>query len=144
MVKWGGAAVTVLLVGVWIASGWCHMTFNTSQWGVSVGRGLLFVYTNAYPADPFPRGVFVVSNDSDWGVNLWFVPPLGPRRIPLWFAIVGLLVATAIAWRLDTLARRRAKLNLCPKCNYDRAGLAAAAVCPECGRSPSHIPSSSA
>ena len=38
----------------------------------------------------------------------------------------------AAARRLDALATRRARLNLCPKCNYDRTGLAATAVCPEC------------
>ena len=27
-------------------------------------------------------------------------------------------------------------LNLCPKCNYDRAGLEAGAKCPECDAAP--------
>jgi len=40
---------------------------------------------------------------------------------------------TAVAWRLDTLARRRADRTHCPRCRYDRSGLAAGAVCPECG-----------
>jgi rubrerythrin len=45
-------------------------------------------------------------------------------------------ITTALAWRLDTFARRRARLNLCPKCNYDRAGIAGDAKCPECGALP--------
>ena len=53
--------------------------------------------------------------------------------MPLW--VPALLLAIAV-WRLDTLARLRAKLNLCPKCNYDRAGLAVGAACPECGLKP--------
>jgi hypothetical protein len=53
--------------------------------------------------------------------------------IPLWIPTVVSAIVTALGWRLDTLARRRARLNLCPKCNYDRAGLAADAKCPECG-----------
>ncbi|HVU64865.1 MAG TPA: hypothetical protein VHC70_12870, partial [Phycisphaerales bacterium] len=48
------------------------------------------------------------------------------------------LLATTTAWRLDTLARRRARrgVNLCPKCGYDRAGIAGDAKCPECGALP--------
>jgi hypothetical protein len=52
---------------------------------------------------------------------------------------VPLALATVLAWRLDWLdarAARRARLNLCPKCNYDRAGIAKDAVCPECGALP--------
>ena len=48
-------------------------------------------------------------------------------------------IATAVAWRLDTLARRRANKLLCTKCTYDRTGLAAGAVCPECGAVPSSV-----
>jgi len=35
--------------------------------------------------------------------------------------------------KLATRGERAARLNLCPKCGYDRAGIAAESVCPECG-----------
>jgi len=56
--------------------------------------------------------------------------------VPLWMPALGTLLGSAAAWRLDALARRRARLNLCPKCNYDRAGIAGDAKCPECGAMP--------
>ncbi|HMN40561.1 MAG TPA: hypothetical protein PKE29_06910 [Phycisphaerales bacterium] len=56
--------------------------------------------------------------------------------MPLWAPAVGILFITAIAWRLDTLARRRVRAHLCPKCRYDRAGLAMGVACPECGSQP--------
>jgi hypothetical protein len=62
------------------------------------------------------------TGDSAWGVV-----------VPLWVPLTISFGATLAAWRLDALARRRAGLNLCPKCNYDRAGIAKDAVCPECG-----------
>jgi len=36
-----------------------------------------------------------------------------------------------LAWK--SLSRRRARIGICQSCGYDRAGLAAGAVCPECG-----------
>ena len=53
--------------------------------------------------------------------------------VPLWPFVVVPGFGSAIAWRLDTHARRRSRLGLCPKCGYNRAGLSPAAVCPECG-----------
>lgn len=50
------------------------------------------------------------------------------------------IAATLTAWRLDVLARRRARIGLCAKCHYDRAGLAASTVCPECGTAPVDFP----
>lgn len=55
------------------------------------------------------------------------------QAIPFWTPAALAFAITAIAWRLDTLATRLARLNLCPTCRYDRTGLAAGAVCPECG-----------
>ncbi len=57
---------------------------------------------------------------SAWNICLW----------PL--AIVSATLA-ALGFVLDARARRRARVGLCPKCQYDRTGLAIGAVCPECG-----------
>jgi hypothetical protein len=53
--------------------------------------------------------------------------------VPLWMPALFALSISLAALGLDLLARRRARLNLCPRCNYDRAGIAGDAKCPECG-----------
>jgi len=54
-------------------------------------------------------------------------------RVPLWMPLVVSLGVTGAAWRLEVLARRRDRAGKCAACGYDRAGLKADAVCPECG-----------
>jgi hypothetical protein len=51
-------------------------------------------------------------------------------EIPLWIPWVLVAAPTAWLWWLD----RRTPHSLCPKCRYDRTGLAPDAACPECGR----------
>jgi hypothetical protein len=69
----------------------------------------------------------------------WGPAPGAPRTfvsIPLWaLAAAGTLPTTA-AFLLDARDRRRAGLNHCPRCNYDRAGIPSESPCPECGGSP--------
>ena len=137
-IKWGGAALTVLLVVVWVGSGW-----NSTGWISPTGHA---IYAE--------EGVVGV------GYSPWFYGKLmnaGWYRIPHRFRLVwwwtpvpttsgdwfiGLatwplvavsLATTALAFRLDSLARRRAYMNLCKNCHYNRTGLASDAVCPECG-----------
>ena len=135
--KWGGAAVTVLLVVVWIGSGWLLASYPTSSGRVwMVGRGCFSSFLSDRP------GGFgdTLSLHSVSTYHLQFLPSsteASPTshthwrewNVPMWILAVPVLAAAAIAWRLDTLARRRARLNLCQKCNYDRTGLAAGAVC---------------
>jgi hypothetical protein len=161
-IKWCGAAVTVLLVVVWIASGWFGVGGDSGRCSVVVvGNGSCHIDYLARSDRP------ALSMGSHWGYGRvdssrawrwgwshstvsYIVPPqLMPAKsgvlvplhqldLPLWmFAAVSAATGLA-AWRLDTLARRRAKLNLCPKCNYDRTGLRDDAdgtrgKCPECG-----------
>jgi hypothetical protein len=139
-IKWGGAAVTLLLVVVWIGS---------EFWSVAYFKGCMAIGNDW-------RGVVLIWNWRGWDTD----PPkrFGPRStgtprswvprwervpgrawyvsMPLWIPGALALTATSLAWRKDILARRRARLNLCPKCHYDRAGLAPGAACPECGHSP--------
>ncbi|HMN40147.1 MAG TPA: hypothetical protein PKE29_04830 [Phycisphaerales bacterium] len=139
-IKWGGAAVTVLLVVVWIGSGWCQAGY--------VGRGTLVgVSSGCACFHKAPASILGGITGSGWycaGQPFDFEWWMSDERlraarfvaVPLWWFVLPALSATVAAWRLDTLVRRRARLNLCSKCNYDRTGLSSAAVCPECGTGP--------
>ena len=136
-VKWGGAVVSVLLLVVWVGSGWC-----SAGWWVS-GTGWVGVEAGRFGIAPFIRSTLGrepgVYGPLPWHVNWgWFwVNSAQHRRadlwIPLWPAPAGSLLITVAAWRLDTIAPRRARIGFCPKCSYNRTGLAPGAVCPECG-----------
>lgn len=136
-VKWGGAAVTLLLLVAWIGSAWCYVIWE------GPGGGYLAVQTGqASYAQPF--------FGSRWDLSVvWFDSLLPPSMhwwfrfgrwnggldlsAPLWLPAIVCLFATASAWRADAEHRRRARVGLCPNCAYDRSGLAAGSVCPECG-----------
>ena len=143
-IKWGGAVVTVWRVGVWFGSGWCGVRWSVGDGrGFFVSRGLLsvdfdFIRTNdllVMSSHALPRG---------WNGDLhsfrmfsqfahWHMEYRHHVTIPLWLPSLAAFSFAASGLGLDTLARRRAKLNLCPKCSYDRTGLAIGAKCPECG-----------
>lgn len=54
--------------------------------------------------------------------------------IPLWIPFVLTLAPYLLLARVDRLDAKRARVGTCPRCGYSRAGLASAAVCPECGK----------
>ncbi len=140
-IKWGGAVVTVLMGVVWIGSTWWRVDRYSQGSFESIEHGSIMIVRGvdlSALADPGWR-MGRASKRSPWA--WWFhydSSPSPPRGglIPMWFPTSMALAVTATAWRLDTRARRRALLNLCAKCGYDRTGLAAGAVCPECGRLP--------
>ena len=146
-IKCGGAALTVLLVVVWIGSAWwavgwqptdyTHIEVEYGQLRISHTEGWvarseasLSVRRSCdfYEAVPRPRLRPWPLWRNDAGRFALF-----EVYIPLWMLGAVTFVPTALAFRLDTLARRRERMNLCAKCHYDRTGLAAEVVCPECG-----------
>ncbi len=147
-IKWGGAVVTALLVVVWIGSGWWRVDWVATGWSCGFSEGAFYMAGHrAYPFDW--EGMTIAARIRGPG---WMLMPSSnlvrdnvdpqPYRnfiLPLWIPALLTLASTARAWYWDTLARRRAKLNLCPKCNYDRTGLAAGVVCPECGTIPANV-----
>jgi hypothetical protein len=143
-IKWGGSVVTALLVVVWIGSGWWWCDWLNEDGTVMVGvqAGSVHVGSGNPQTIPGVGGWCAGLKDSslDWTIDRspsWLA-------LPLWMPSGLCLCVVIAAWRLDTLAHRRARLNLCRKCNYDRAGLAAGAVCPECGNPGAGGPSATA
>jgi hypothetical protein len=128
----------VLLAAVWIGSRWSYVGY-ASQGGacwVSVSAGTVViehVTTGVWPNPPTRWNVLLQQPHLAW----WFGRKSGPWGwsvgVPLWVPTVPLLLATGAAWRLDALARRRARAGCCAKCGYDLRGLRDGAVCPECG-----------
>ena len=137
-IKWGGAVVTVLLVVVWVGSGWGGFGwYDTSGRGFYIQFGGVGCVSTSFrlPLEMIGWCYWVCSYSQ---VNWWPRLSFGPGTdwillIPLWMPAVLAMSICVGAWQRERLAHRRAQTHLCPKCNYDRTGLAAGAVCPECG-----------
>ncbi len=140
-IKWGGAAVTVLLVVVWIASGWWLMSYAFPRTNVIVGRGTIGVLRPGYGFPAHMRGWQVAQFTSrtfsglDRWRGSWSEVHIGSDLVflPLWWFIPIPLISWLVAWRLDALPRSAPHPPPCPRCGYDRTGLPLLAECPECG-----------
>ena len=157
-VKWGGLVVSVLLVVVWTGSAWYSAgwlwavrrttelsnierfySITCSEGSLQVGRGMDYFAVDGPPLRPAEGWVYrtgytrfvwrytrtdtMASPGGHWYTHFF----------PLWPLVLLTLIPTALAWRLDTLARRRANTGKCAKCSYDFSGLKAGTACPECG-----------
>ncbi|MCC6676062.1 MAG: hypothetical protein IT436_02855 [Phycisphaerales bacterium] len=143
LVKWGGAVLLLLTAAAWIVSMFGGLYISTYPrkkvgWslGISAARGAIAVsLVRAVPRpteiiwDPFQVGFYSIWK-VDWRVDV----NLKYARVPLWMPGLFFAAASGIAWRLDIRDHRRG--HHCPSCSYDRSGLAPAAPCPECGKSP--------
>jgi hypothetical protein len=149
-IKWGGAAVTVLLVVGWVSSSRWTVTYSgghigRAQWGVGLVCGTLMVQA-AWVRNPTPSAEPWRCSPNEerlaWWFGRWHDGTGGEwfeiLFVPFWVLLACSGPTTVAAWRLDTLARRRAKLKLCASCGYERTGLRGGigAKCPECGTVP--------
>ena len=146
-VKWGGAALGAALLGAWIVAQWHgYMVFDRggTGWGIQGGavcrvdvsrsdvRGMGTVrYRNEPTLASVFQGAFRFHANS----------PMGARAdcLPMWIPAFCAFGCAGLAQLCERRAARRT-FGLCPKCNYDRTGLAAGAVCPECGGLPRLLP----
>jgi hypothetical protein len=131
----------VLLVVVWIASGWGRLgtpapaRYRVEIWhgrisfAHSDGSGTAVTYTWR---TQIGRWLVIWSPDVQLGSSRWFV------SVPLWTLFLCSAALSAAISLQDARARRRALegVNLCQKCRYDRAGITGDAKCPECGAAP--------
>lgn len=149
--KWAGMCLLVVVVCVWVASGWYHAsicvrskTFNVMVF-VGTGNAKVWLYMRHGPelaqvmnprldlrvgrrrarlswADFWPRvRVNPLANLVQRN------PPLSVM-IPFWLIALMLAIPTVILWRLD----RRVPPGRCRMCRYDLTGNVSG-VCPECG-----------
>ena len=47
-IKWGGAAVTVLLVVVWVGSGWLSVGWVPGLWSIDIAQGQMWYSKPAF------------------------------------------------------------------------------------------------
>ena len=139
-VKWAGAAVTVLLVVAWVGSNWQYVGYVRGPRKIAIFPGRVLLLDTRMLDEPEPNG-WHVEPQSRWYPWGWWFEKKQDRiatsvYVPIWALAAAAFGVTIAARHLDILARRRDRLGRCPKCNYDLTGLAAGAVCPECGRPP--------
>jgi hypothetical protein len=142
-IKWTAAAATVLLVVAWIGSGRVAMRYPKG-WASEQGLrcrifpgAFVLGHIDMWRSNYYPAIDEDTMSSKAWRPQWAAISSQWTFSLPLWIPCISSFVATGAVWRIDSSARRRAKLNLCPKCHYDRTGLARDAKCPECGAVPS-------
>lgn len=141
-VLYGGAVLTALLAMLWLASAVWYVGYTGRKLVLHVEPGRAVLLLEAMPASSIARRTFWESHaqllQAPW--RWWFdggsvggATGFTWIAVPLWVPAAATLMLTMTAFRVDTLARRRERMNLCKTCGYDRTGLVNTSVCPECG-----------
>jgi hypothetical protein len=137
MLRWGGLLAGVALLAVGVSSGWWSCTVyrnrqpGTGITGVDFTDGGVEVWTfgdNFGSIKPGISAEFSWRYPPRWG---WWVECGDGIFVPLWIPTV--LLAAPTSWLWYRRLRYRFGPGRCPKCGYDRVGLAAEVACPECG-----------
>ena len=138
--KWTGAAVSALLLVTWVGSRWWQIAWHDkigTGWSIWAGEWRFHVrHPGGHAFTPGPRFYGTWSAPFRWSLYTMDDREEWQLVIPLWIVVGPAILVTAAAWLFDTLARRRAHLNLCPTCHYDRTGLPPQSPCPECASPP--------
>ena len=133
------ASLTILLalVVVWVASAWVRVYCPlTRRAAVSIAHGqsrLLLEDRGGILHRPQVEIVPLASGALYFRFFRDTSAYHSITNVPLWVFAAPLAMATALVWRSELAARRRAHPELCPRCGYNNAATPAGAPCPECG-----------
>ena len=138
--KWVGLVTSLVLIVVWGLSFGGIVRYTGRSWTVGVGKGKAVIVVSNLPHEStgfeFQRpGQLFLGHLSTW----WEPEPI--RRtssatwivVLLWIPLLVVALPAAWLWWRGSSAKRP---NHCSHCGYDRAGLAAGSLCPECGKQP--------
>jgi hypothetical protein len=146
--RWAGACACVVMLGVMVLTCWrVWLCGVTPRLMVSFEHGRMEVRTAEHDSqgqywNPLIRGHIIGGIAPSglkwlrWEFESYYDQYGRVVCIPLWAPALVLAIPTAILWRRDHMLTKRARAGRCPKCGYDRAGLAATIPCPECGTTP--------
>ncbi len=127
----------VVLACAWVASERWYIMRQSPRCFMCVERGTVFINCDLRAVGPsaavWELGRIDPSDERHWWPT-WSIDTVHAyMAVQFWTPALLALGLAGTAWRLDTLAHRRAMLHACRKCGYDRAGLPPHTPCPECG-----------
>lgn len=117
----------------------CIITGFASGFPMCCFEGFRVVRITSSPLASTTTDVSLLALDDPSGINTRWAIPTHPRWFPL---AVNFTVGVGVSILISNFAQfrrrsRRARRGLCPTCAYNRASLAPASPCPECGTAPS-------
>jgi len=126
----------VLLAATFTASCRWALIWSWHRTTIGIGLGAVGVDRWSYDFTDQPPLSAVYSVNGVHLVWWWSWEKTASYRglsIPIWMPFALVMLLTTAAWLPDVIASRRTRKGVCANCGYDRTGLAASAVCPECG-----------
>jgi hypothetical protein len=119
----------------WLKGQWIGPAANPTLAVAMAGETVVFnYYEDGFGPGVAPSQFWWNGGPVQW--SFWFhfrsAPGVMQFVIPMWPFAVAPGIGALLLWRGERPERRR-RLGQCINCGYDRRGLEAAAVCPECG-----------
>lgn len=137
--RWGGLAVCVAMLAVFVVTHEHGRALYTSHGYFGVAQGLIGIGWYPPPSGGLPQlwgieGFGYHQSGLLWIFDGYLGRPSGWVAIPLWALFIPAAGLTLLAWRSASVPNRDPPGERCSGCGYNLTGNASG-QCPECGRS---------